>query len=94
MFIYLGVVFHCHSIGESAARARTSGGCFAVAVFDGRGAALGLEAARLLLILYQQMVDSTLSYAAAVWAPGTWRLTQLGALWQRRQRQPQQPLGG
>ena len=30
----------------------------------------GLEATRLLLILYSTFVDSTLSYAAAVWAPG------------------------
>ena len=42
---------------------------FAAATFEGRCAELGLEAARLLLILYSQMVDSTLSYAAAVWAP-------------------------
>ena len=35
-----------------------------------RCTALGLEAARLLLSLYRQMVDSTLSYGAAVWSPG------------------------
>ena len=42
---------------------------FAAATFEGRCAERGLEAARLLLILYSQMVYSTLSYAAAVWAP-------------------------
>ena len=30
---------------------------------------LGLEAAKLLLTLYDVLVDSTLSYAGAVWAP-------------------------
>lgn len=43
---------------------------FAAAMFEGRCAELGLEASRLLLLLYDQMVDSTLSYAAATWAPG------------------------
>ena len=42
----------------------------AAALFEGRCAHLGLEAARLLLQVYSQMVDSTLSYGAAVWAPG------------------------
>ena len=39
-------------------------------MFEGRCADLGLEASRLLLLLYDQLVDSTLSYAAATWAPG------------------------
>ena len=43
---------------------------FAAAAFEGRCAELGLEAARLLLLLYHTLVDSTLSYCAAVWAPG------------------------
>ena len=43
---------------------------FAAAQFTGRCRGLGLEAGRLLLILYQQYVVSTLSYASAVWAPG------------------------
>ena len=69
-FKYLGVVFHCtQPLGESASACRAAVARFAAATFEGRCAELGLEAARLLLILYSQMVDSTLSYAAAVWAP-------------------------
>lgn len=70
-FKYLGVVFHCHlPIGESAAPARAAVARFAAVQFEGRCAELGLEAARLLLLLFDSLVDSTLSYAAAVWAPG------------------------
>ena len=69
-FKYLGVVFHCtQPLGESASACRAAVARFAAATFEGRCAELGLEAARLLIILYSQMVDSTLSYAAAVWAP-------------------------
>ena len=70
-FKYLGVVFHCcEPPGQSAAEARAAVARFAAATFEGRCTELGLEASRLLLLLYSQMVDSTLSYAAAVWAPG------------------------
>jgi hypothetical protein len=70
-FKYLGVVFHCtQPLGESAGQARAAVARFAAAMFEGRCAELGLEATRLLLLLYSQMVDSTLSYGAAVWAPG------------------------
>jgi hypothetical protein len=84
-FKYLGVVFHCTKpLGESAAAARAAVARFAAAdfegqcaqqaspaaVLEGRVAELRLESARLLLLLYHQMVDSTLSYGAAVWAPG------------------------
>jgi hypothetical protein len=70
-FKYLGVVFHCtEPLGEYAAEARASVARFAAAAFEGRCADLGLEAARLLLILYSQLVDSSLSYGAAIWAPG------------------------
>ena len=69
-FKYLGIVFHCtQPLGESASACRAAVARFAAATFEGRCAELGLEAARLLLMLYSQMVDSTLSYAAAVWAP-------------------------
>lgn len=69
-FKYLGVVFHCiHPLGESASAGRAAAARFAAAAFEGRCAEMGLEAARLLLILYSQMVDSTLSFAAAVWSP-------------------------
>jgi hypothetical protein len=69
-FKYLGVVLHCtQPLGESASACRAAVARFAAATFEGRCAELGLVAARLLLILYSQMVDSTLSYAAAVWAP-------------------------
>lgn len=65
----MGVVFHCcHPIGESAALARAGVARFAAAMFEGRCAELGLQATRLLLILYSTFVDSTLSYTAAVWA--------------------------
>ena len=70
-FKYLGVVFHStRPLGESAAGARAAVARFAAAAFEGRCAELGLEAARLLLLLYHSLVDSTLSYCAAVWAPG------------------------
>ena len=70
-FKYLGVVFHCtQPLGESAAQGRTAVAYAAAALFEGRCAHLGLEAARLLLQVYSQMVDSSLSYGAAVWAPG------------------------
>ncbi|KAI3435037.1 hypothetical protein D9Q98_003089 [Chlorella vulgaris] len=70
-FKYLGVLFHStQPIGESAAGARAAVARFAAAAFEGRCAELGLEAARLLLLLYHSLVDSTLSYCAAVWAPG------------------------
>ena len=70
-FKYLGVVFHCTKpLGESAAAGRASVARFAAAAFEGRCTEMGLEAARLLLQLYGQLVDSTLSYGAAVWAPG------------------------
>jgi hypothetical protein len=70
-FKYLGIIFHCtEPVGEYAAEGRARVARFAAATFEGRCAALGLEAARLLLSLYRQMVDSTLSYGAAVWAPG------------------------
>ena len=70
-FKYLGVVFHStQHLGESAAGARASAARFATAQFEGRCAEMGLEAARLLLLLYHSLVDSTLSYCAAVWAPG------------------------
>jgi hypothetical protein len=36
---------------------------------DARCAELGLEAARISLMLFDVLVDSTLSYASAVWAP-------------------------
>ena len=69
-FKYLGVVFHCIlPLGESASASRAAAARFAAAAFEGRCAEMGLEAARLLLILYSQMVDSTLSFAAAVWSP-------------------------
>ncbi len=70
-FKYLGVVFHAtRPLGESAAGARAAVARFAAATFEGRCAEMGLEAARLLLLLYHSLVDSTLSYCAAVWAPG------------------------
>lgn len=70
-FKYLGVIFHCcKPIGESAAAGRAAAARFAAAQFDGRCAELGLEAARLLLQLFDTFVDATLSYAAAVWAVG------------------------
>ena len=70
-FKYLGIVFHCtQPVGEAAAEGRARVARFAAASFEGRCTALGLEAARLLLSLYRQMVDSTLSYGAAVWSPG------------------------
>ena len=70
-FKYLGVVFHCcDPLGESAAAGRASVVRFAASLFESRCEELGLEAARLLLLLYPVLVDSTLSYAAAVWAPG------------------------
>jgi len=70
-FKYLGVVFHCtQPLGESAAEARTAVARYAAAMFEGRCAHLGLEASRLLLQVYSQMVDSSLCYGAAVWAPG------------------------
>ena len=70
-FKYLGVVFHAtQPLGESAAGARAAVARFAAAAFEGRCAEMGLEAARLLLLLYHSLVDSTLSYCAAVWAPG------------------------
>ena len=70
-FKYLGVVFHCtQPLGESAAGARAAVARYAAAAFEGRCAELGLEAARLLLLLYHSLVDSTLSYCAAAWAPG------------------------
>ncbi|PSC68653.1 retrotransposon Ty1-copia subclass [Micractinium conductrix] len=70
-FKYLGLVFHCtQPVGEAAAEGRARVARFAAASFEGRCTALGLEAARLLLSLYRQMVDSTLSYGAAVWSPG------------------------
>ena len=70
-FKYLGVTFHCtQPLGESAASARAGVARFAAAAFAGRCDALGLEAARLLLMLYHSLVNSTLSYCAAVWAPG------------------------
>ena len=70
-FKYLGVVFHCcRPIGESAAPGRAGVGRFAAAMFEGRCQQLGLEATSLLLTLYRTFVDSTLSYGAAVWAPG------------------------
>lgn len=70
-FKYLGVVFHCcDPLGESAAAGRAAVARFAAAEFEARCSKLGLEAARLLLLLFHSLVDSTLSYAAAVWAPG------------------------
>ena len=70
-FKYLGLVFHStQPVGEAAAEGRARVARFAAASFEGRCTALGLEAARLLLSLYRQMVDSTLSYGAAVWSPG------------------------
>ncbi|KAI3434647.1 hypothetical protein D9Q98_002712 [Chlorella vulgaris] len=70
-FKYLGALFHStQPIGESAAGARAAVARFAAAAFEGRCAELGLEAARLLLLLYHSLVGSTLSYCAAVWAPG------------------------
>lgn len=70
-FKYLGVVFHCcRPLGESAAPGRASAGRFAAAMFEGRCSQLGLEATGLLLTLYRTFVDSSLSYGAAVWAPG------------------------
>ncbi len=70
-FKYLGAIFHCtQPLGESAAAGRAAVARFAAASFEGRCAELGLEAARLLLLLYQQLVDSSLSYGAAVWGPG------------------------
>ena len=70
-FKYLGVVFHCtQPLGQSAAAGRAAVARFAAAMFEGRCTELGLEAARLLVLLYSQMVDSTLSYAAATGAPG------------------------
>lgn len=70
-FKYLGVVFHCtRPLAETASEGRAAVARFAAAMFEGRCAELGLEASRLLLMLYDQMVDSTLSYAAATWAPG------------------------
>jgi hypothetical protein len=69
-FTYLGVVFHCcQPLGESAAAGRAQVARFAAAQVDARCAELGLEAARVLLMLFDTMVDSTLSYASAVWAP-------------------------
>ena len=70
-FKYLGVVFHCSTtLGESAAPGRAAVARFAAAEFEARCSQLGIEAARLLLLLFHSLVDSTLSYAAAVWAPG------------------------
>ena len=70
-FKYLGVQFHCcRPLGESAVAGRCVSARFAAALYEGRLAELGLEAARLLLQLYSVFVDTTLSYAAAVWAPG------------------------
>jgi hypothetical protein len=70
-FKYLGVVFHCTDpLGKSAAGARAAVARFAASMFEGRCTEMGLEATRLLLMLYHQLVDSTLSYGAAVWAPG------------------------
>ena len=64
---YLGVTFHrTHPLGESAPAARVVAARCAMATFEGRCALLGLQAPRLLLILHNQYVDSTLSYAAAV----------------------------
>ena len=66
-FKYLGVVVHCtQPLGELASAGRAAVARFATAMVEGRRAELGLEAARLLLLLYSQMVDSSLSYAAAV----------------------------
>ena len=56
--------------GESAAPGRAAVARFAAAEFEARCSQLGIEAARLLLLLFHSLVDSTLSYAAAVWAPG------------------------
>ena len=53
----------------AAAAAGVAGCAKGCLPFEGRCAGLGLEAARLLLLLYQSLVDSTLSYCAAVWAP-------------------------
>jgi hypothetical protein len=70
-FKYLGIVFHCClPLGESAASGRAAVARFAAVQFESRCEELHLEASRLLLILYPVLVDSTLSYAAAVWAPG------------------------
>ena len=70
-FKYLGVIFHStQPLGESAAPGRAAVARFAEAQFSGKCAALGLEATRLLIMLYHSLVDSTLSYGAAVWAPG------------------------
>ncbi|EFN50681.1 hypothetical protein CHLNCDRAFT_55644 [Chlorella variabilis] len=70
-FKYLGITFHCcKPLGESAAAARAAVARFAAASFEARCEELGLEAAKLLLTLYDVLVDSTLSYAGAVWAPG------------------------
>jgi hypothetical protein len=66
-FTYLGVEFHCcHSLGESAAAGRAALARFAAAMVDARCAELGLEAVRILLMLFDVLVDSTLSYASAV----------------------------
>lgn len=70
-FKYLGITFHCtESLGESAPKGRATVARFAASTFEGRCMELGLESTRLLLMLYDSLVDSTLSYAAAVWAPG------------------------
>ena len=70
-FKYLGITFHCcKPLGESAAATRAAVARFAAASFEARCEELGLEAAKLLLTLYDVLVDSTLSYAGAVWAPG------------------------
>jgi hypothetical protein len=69
-FKYLGVDFHCcRTLGESAAAGRAGVARFAAARVDARCSELGLEAAHVLLMLFDVMVDSTLSYASAVWAP-------------------------
>lgn len=69
-FAYLGIVFHStHSLGLTAVAARVRTAQHAMRDCRARCAELGLERAPVLMQLYDSLVESKLSYGAAVWAP-------------------------
>lgn len=83
-FTYLGIVFHStHSFGHAAMAARVRTAQHAMRNCRARCAELGLEGARVQLLLYDSLVETKLSYGAAVWAPHLAAHTAEGRLWQR-----------
>jgi len=75
-FAYLGIVFHSSlSLGHTAVAARVRTAQHAMRNCRARCAELGLERAPVLMQLYDSLVETKLSYGAAVWAPHLAALT-------------------